>query len=260
MPRTAINKELFGLGLLCEPSKDFVFFDGQVVAVIHDVVVEVLLVVERPACKCQCDNQGCNQNVPVVWGFVFARSHDVLDEVRDRECCHKRHRGEHHKTVALVDFDAEIAGNVFEDDVRLDVVQQQKGENFEIVEVFLSSIGNGSIDEINGADCEQVVEVAEERVEEFSVFPELHGHHFPVLGEVFKKVTVSLEFAALEAKSLEVADGEECWRGEQRERYEKDGSFCVFFIENSRECKEDESENAENCFLAGLGKKCEDER
>ena len=209
MPRTSVNKEAVGLGLLFEPSENFVFFDGQVVAVVHDVLVEVLLVMECPTGK----DDGCDEYASEgAFGILFLavhRSCKILDHVRDGECGHKCHGWQHHETVTLVDFNAEIAGNVLENDVRLNVVQEQETENLEVGEVALSGIVDGAEDEVDGSDYKEVVEVAEERIAEFSVVSNLHGHHFPVLGEVFEEVSMCRKLTALETKALEIADGEE---------------------------------------------------
>ena len=53
-----------------------------------------------------------------------------------------------------------------------------------------------------------------------------------VTGEVFKKVTVGFEFTALEAKALEVTDGEEHRHAKERERHEKYRSLGAFFVKN----------------------------
>ena len=257
MPRTAVNEEAFGLGLFLEPTENFVFFDGQVVAVVHDVVIEVFLVMECPTGEGQGDNQHDEECGLAVIGGAVAWSCKVLDKVGDRQCGHKSHRREHHQAITLVDFDGEVAGDVFQDHESLDVVQQQEGEYLEVEEVLLLGIYDRAIDEIDGADCKQVVEVAEERVHEGAVLVELHGHHFPVLGEVFKEMTVSFELSALETEPLEIADREECRDREEGKEDEKYGSLGVLLVDDAWECKEDKCKNAEDRFLAGLGKEGE---
>ena len=59
-----------------------------------------------------------------------------------------------------------------------------------------------------GTNGEQVVEIGEERVFKFAVLGQRLGHFGPVAGEVFKEMPVGFEFATLESKTLEVADGE----------------------------------------------------
>ena len=152
--------------------------------------------------------------------FVLGRC-EVLNQVGHRECSDKCHRGEHHEAVTLVDFDAEVSRNIFENHVCLQVVQEQESKNLEVIEVFLSCIVNCTVGEVNCTDGEQVVEVTEERVRKFAVIAEFCGHHFPVLGEVFEKVTVGFEFATLETEPLEIADGEECRHREKRKHYKE---------------------------------------
>ena len=259
MPWTTVNKEAVGLGLFLEPSENFVFFDGQVVAVVHDVFVEVLLVMECPAGKDNGGDECADHGALDILFLAVHRSGKVLDHVGDGEGCNKGHCREHHEAVALVDFDGEIARDVFENDVRLDVVQEQESENLEVGVVALSGVVDGAVGKVNCAYDEQVVEVAEERVYEVSVLVELQCHHVPVLGEVLEEVSVSFKFATLETEPLEVTDGEEYWHREKRKYNEERRGLCVFFVEQFREGKEDECENAEDCFLACLRKEGEDE-
>ena len=72
-------------------------------------------------------------------------------------------------------------------------------------------------------------------------------------------MTVSLEFTTLETEPLEVAYGEECRYGEERKRDKENRSLCTFLVEKFRERKEDESKEAEDCFLTGLRKEGENE-
>ena len=259
MPWTTVNKESVCLRLFLEPFENFVFFDGQVIAVVHDVIVKVFFVVERPACKGESDNQHGDNGIFAVLFRASCRGHKVLDHVRDGEGCDKGHRREHHEAVALVDFDAEVARNVFENHVRLEMVQKQECENLEVVEIFFPGIVDGAEDKVNSAEGEQVVKVAEERVFEFSVALERLGHHFPVLGKVFKEVPVRLELATLESESLEVADGEERRNREERKRDKENRSLVAFLVEKFREREYDERKEAEDSFLTGLRKEGEDE-
>ena len=70
-------------------------------------------------------------------------------------------------------------------------------------------------------------------------------------------MTVSLEFATLESKTLEVADGEKCRNREQRKRYEECGCLGAFAVQNLGQGKHDKGEQAKYGFLAGLGKEGE---
>ena len=171
-----------------------------------------------------------------------------------RECTDKSHRRQHDQAVTLVNLDAEIARDVFENHVSLNMVQEQEGENFEVEVILLGGTPHGADEQVNDADGEQVIKVGEERVFEFAVLAKGLGHFGPVAGEVFKEMSVSLEFATLESKTLEVADGEECRNREQRKRYEECGCLGAFAVQNLGQGKHDKGEQAEDGFLAGLGK------
>ena len=73
-------------------------------------------------------------------------------------------------------------------------------------------------------------------------------------------MTVGLEFAALEAESLEITDGEQCRYREYRERHEERGGLEVLLVEDLREREDDEREDAEDGLLAGLREEGETER
>ena len=90
------------------------------------------------------------------------------------------------------------------------MVQKQECQDFEIGIILSFETDKGSSQQVEGACCEQVVEVGEEGVFKLSVLGEGLGHFFPVAGKVFEEMTVCFEFSALESKSLEVADGQKC--------------------------------------------------
>ena len=129
------------------------------------------------------------------------------------------------------------------------------------VETFpLPGIVNGAEDKVDEACEEEVVEIGQEGVFEFAVVLEGQGHFGPILGEVFKEVPVGIEFTALEAESLVVADGNQRGNREQREQDEERGGLEILLVEDFREGEEDEREQAECGFLAGLREEGEAER
>ena len=104
----------------------------------------------------------------------------------DRQGSDKSHGRQHDQAVTLVNLNAEIARDVFENHISLNVVQEQECENFE-VEVFLFlGAPDGACYQVNGANGEQVVEIGEERVFKFAVLGQRLGHFGPVAGEVAK--------------------------------------------------------------------------
>ena len=258
VPRTTVNKESVRLRLFLEPTENFVLFDGQVVAVVHDIIVEILLVMDCPAGEKQGGNEHADKGCLAVQ-LAAGRRCEVLDHVGDREGRHKSHGRQHHKAIALVDFDAEVARDVFENHIRLQVVEEQKCENLEVSKVPLSCAVNRAEGKIDAANGKEIVEVTQERIREIAILIELCGHHFPVLGEIFEEVSVGFKFASLEAKSLEVANCKECRYGEKRKRHKEDRCFIIFLVEKFRERKKDECEDAEDCFLAGLGEEGQNE-
>ena len=92
------------------------------VAVVHDVIVEVFLVMERPAGGNQCCDENSYDGALAVLFCFSDRGRKILNHVRDGKGCDKGHRRQHYKAIALVDFDAEISRNVFENDICLDVI------------------------------------------------------------------------------------------------------------------------------------------
>ena len=146
MPGATVDKEAVLLGLFREPSENLVFLDGEVVAVVHDVLVEVFLVVECPGGKEGAGHEGYQQGCHcVLLGILSAHRGDgLLDKVCYGEGSYKRHGREHHQAVTLVNLDAEIARDIFKDHVGLNMVQEQEGENFQIEVVLFRCAENGS--------------------------------------------------------------------------------------------------------------------
>ena len=146
MPGTTVDKEAVLLGLFREPSEYLVFLDSEVVPVVHDVLVEVGLVVECPGGKEGCGHKGYQQGGHcVLLGILSAHRGDgLLDKVRYGKCAYKCHGREHHQAITLINLDAEIARDIFKDHVGLNMVQEQEGENFQIEVVLFRCAENGS--------------------------------------------------------------------------------------------------------------------
>ena len=118
VPGPAVDKQAVRFGLFLEPAENFVLLGGQVVAVVHDVLVEVFLVVERPCAEDDGDDDHARKCERLCL-FLACGCCEVLDGVRDGERCDKRHAGQHHQAVALVNLDAKVARDVLENHVGL---------------------------------------------------------------------------------------------------------------------------------------------
>ena len=258
VPGPAVDKQAVRFGLFLEPAENFVLLGGQVVAVVHDVLVEVFLVVERPCAKDDGDDDHARKCERLCL-FLACGCCEVLDGVRDGERCDKRHAGQHHQAVALVNLDAEVARDVLENHVGLHVVEQKEHERPQVEPAALCGVVDGAEQQVDSADGEQVVEVGEERVLELAVFLEGAGHLDPVAFQVFEEVPVGFELAALESESLKVADGEQRGYREQRERHEERGRLEILLVKDFREGEEYEGKQAECGFLAGLREECQRE-
>ena len=147
VPGSSVDEQFVRGLLFVQPFPDFLLLGGQVVPVVHNVTVEVRLVMESPARKEKRKEESQHQHRRGLF-FGLGVGTEIFNQVGYRQRRQKSHAGNHHQAVALVDFDTEVAGHVFQDHVGLDMVQGEEYENFQIELVALAEIHDGAVDQV----------------------------------------------------------------------------------------------------------------